>query len=126
MRADGMGDARAAMAELLFVFFLVELVVVFWEVAVFAHLAFFFLIVLFVLVVIDIFGNEVEMNGVDLSHLEFRLTFRAAENFTLFYLVLVDVDLSRAFGTADHDSSSVQEQVPALLRKASTTVERII
>jgi len=84
---------------LLFVFFLIVIFLLLWEVAVFGN----FLLVFFVFIVI-IIGNDVQMDGMDLRDLQLGLAFWATENLAFFDFILVDVDLGGTFWAADHGS----------------------
>jgi hypothetical protein len=105
----------------LLVFFLL-FVVILEKVTVFGD---FRLFLFFVFIVVEIFGDDVEVNGMDLRHLELGFTLGATEDLAFFDFVFVDVDFGRTLGAADHGS---------ILRRmncrvgaagiASTTVER--
>src|SRR5882762_5053272 len=83
---------------LLFVFFLIVFFFFLWEVAVFGNLI---LLVLFVIIII---GNDVQMDGMDLRDFQLGLAFRATENLAFFDFILVDVDFGGTFWAADHGS----------------------
>jgi hypothetical protein len=84
--------------ELLLVLFLIVLFFLLWEVAIFRNL----LLVFFVFIVIIVFRNDVQMDGMDLRNLQFRLALWATENLAFFDFVFVDVDLGGTFWAADH------------------------
>jgi hypothetical protein len=88
--------------ELLLVVFLIVLFFVLRKIAIFPSFALF--VVFFVFVVIHIFGDDVQMHGMDLRDLQFRLALRATENLAFFDFVFVDVDFSGTFRAADHSS----------------------
>jgi hypothetical protein len=92
-------DARLLRAELFFVLFLVILFLVLREVAIFRNL---FLFVFLVFVIIHVFGDDVQVDGMDLRDLQFGLALWATENLAFFHFVLIDVDLSGTFWAADH------------------------
>jgi hypothetical protein len=81
----------------LLVFFFLFSVVIFGKVTVLAGFIFFF----FVLVV-QIFGDDVQVNGMDLRDFELGFTLGATEDFALFHFVFVDVDFGGTIGAADH------------------------
>jgi hypothetical protein len=80
----------------LFVFFFVIIVVD--EVAVLAGLAFFFLIILFVRII----GDEIQVHGMCLRDLEFRLTLGATQDLAFFDFVFVHIDFGGTFRATDH------------------------
>jgi hypothetical protein len=84
---------------LLFVFFLILIVLVLGEVAIFGNL-----LLLFFLFIIIIFGNDVQMDGMDLRDFQLGLAFWATENLAFFDFILVDVDFGGTFRAADHGS----------------------
>jgi heme/copper-type cytochrome/quinol oxidase subunit 3 len=92
--------------ELLFVLFLIVVFFILGEITVFGS---FFLLVFVVVVIIQVFGNDIQMDGMDLRHFQLRLTLRATQNLALFDLVFIDVDLGGTFRAADHDPSSVRD-----------------
>jgi hypothetical protein len=57
---------------------------------------------IFLIVIVFVIGNDVEVNGVDLDHLEFDFALRAAQDLAFFYFVFVDVNFSSALRTANH------------------------
>src|SRR5579864_2678539 len=63
-------------------------------------LVFFF----FLVVVIQIFGNDVQVNGMGLRHFELGFTFWAAQNLALFHLIFIDVNLCGTLRAANHGS----------------------
>ena len=88
--------------ESLFVVFLIILFFVFGKVAILSRFALFF--VFFVFIIIHVFGNDVQMDGMDLRDFQFRLALWATEDLAFFDLVFVDVDFSGTFRAADHGS----------------------
>jgi hypothetical protein len=111
--------------ELLFVVFLIVLFVVLGKIAIFRRFALFF--IFFVFIIIQIFGDDVQMHGMDLRDFQLRLALRATENLAFFDFVFVDVDFSGTFRAANHGSilrTCIKITAPPRLR--STTVERII
>ena len=90
-----------AQTELLFVLFLIVVVFLLGKVAIFRNLL---LLVFFVFVVIIIFGNYVQMDGMDLRDFQFRLALWATENLAFFDFVFVDVDFSGTFRATDQGS----------------------
>jgi hypothetical protein len=111
-------------AELLLVFFLFLFILFFRNVAILADLALF---LLFLVVVIQILGNDVQVNGMGLRYFELGFTFRATQNLALFHFIFVDVNLCGTLRAANHGSilRTVFKRVGAAWT-ASTTVERII
>jgi hypothetical protein len=103
MRAGTKEDARKKSNDLLFVIFLFDFIIILGKIAIFRDL---FLLIFFIFVVVNIFGDEIEMDRMNLGDLEFRLAFWATEDLAFFDLVLVDVDFCGAFGAANHSSSS--------------------
>src|SRR5258708_36094737 len=88
-------------AELLFVLFLIVLFFLLGKIAVLANL---FLFVFFVLVIIHIFGDDVQMDGMDLRDFQFGLALWATENLAFFDFIFVDVDFGGTFRAADQGS----------------------
>lgn len=103
MRAGTKEDASEESADLLFVFFLFDFIIVLGKIAILRDL---FLLIFFIFVVVNVFGDEIEMDRMNLGDLEFRLAFWATEDLAFFHLVLIDVDFCGAFGAANHSSSS--------------------
>jgi hypothetical protein len=102
-----MGQAERKMprfrqAELLFVAFLIVLFFVLGEIAIFSRFALF--VVFLVLIIIHVFGDDVQMHGMDLRDFQFRLALWATENLAFFDFVFVDVDFSGTFRAANHGS----------------------
>src|SRR6267143_4519953 len=83
---------------LLVFFFLFFVIIIVDEVAIFADLALFFLVVLFVLII----GDEVQVDGMRLRDLEFRLTLRTTQDLAFFDFVFVHIDFGGTFWTTDH------------------------
>jgi hypothetical protein len=97
-------DASAAARESLIVLFLVVLFFLFGEITVLANLVLFVVFFVFVIVIIHIFGDDVQMDGMDLRDFEFGLALWATQNLAFFDFVFVDVDLGGTFRAADHGS----------------------
>src|SRR4051794_3779541 len=94
---------RLIAAPLLFVLFFVFLIFIFGGcVAIFARLILF--VFLIIIVVIAIFGDDVEVHGMDLRHFQFGFTLWATQDLPLFHFVFIDIDLGRTLGAADHGS----------------------
>jgi hypothetical protein len=93
--------------HLLLVLLFIVIFFVFGEVTVFGN---FLLLVFFIFVIIQIFGDDIQMDGMDLRHFQFGLAFWATQNLAFFDLVFIDVDLGGTFRAADHDPSSVCAQ----------------
>jgi hypothetical protein len=101
MAAGATEDARRPALELFLVLFLVIFFLVLREVAIFRNL---FLFVFFIFVIIHVFGDDVQVDGMDLRDFQFGLALGATENLAFFDFVLVDVDLGGTFWAADHGS----------------------
>src|SRR5579859_8029257 len=86
-------------AGLFLVFFLFLFVLFFGNIAILAGLTLF---LFFLVVVIQIFGNDVQVNGMGLRHFELGFTFRATQNLALFHFIFVDVNLCRTLRAANH------------------------
>jgi hypothetical protein len=84
---------------LLFVFFLIIFFVVLGEVSIFGNC-----LLLFFLFIIIIFGNDVQMDGMDLRDFQLGLALWATENLAFFDFILVNVDFGGTFRAADHGS----------------------
>jgi hypothetical protein len=84
-------DAKQAGGRLLFLVFLFVffLVIIFFQkVAVLAGVAF----ALFVFLIIQVVGNDVEVYRVRLRDFELGLTLGAAQDLALFHFIFVDID----------------------------------
>jgi hypothetical protein len=93
-------------AQLLFVFFLIVVFFIFGKVAVFGN---FLFLVFVIFVIIQIFGDDIQVDGMDLRHFQFGLALWTTQNLAFFDLVFVDIDLGGTFRAADHDPSSVRD-----------------
>jgi hypothetical protein len=69
-------------------------------------------------IVLVVFGNNVEAHGMNLHDLKFRVALKAGEDFSFFDLVFVQVNFRVAFRASHHGEFS--------LAAKSTTCERII
>src|SRR6266404_9681722 len=100
MAESALEDARqeGGYPLLLVFFFLFFVIIVVNKVAIFADLALFLLVVLFVLVI----GDEVQVDGMRLRDLEFRLTLRTTQDLAFFDFVFVHIDFGGTFWTTDH------------------------
>jgi hypothetical protein len=110
--------------QLLFVLFLIVLFFVLRKVAIFANFA--LLVIFFVVVIVHIFGDDVQMDGMDLRDFQFGFALWATQNLAFFDLVFVDVDFGGTFRAADHGSILRRCIKVGATQAASTTVERII
>src|SRR5262249_14593809 len=92
--------SKRTFRSLLVLFFVVIIVVIIvvGKVAVLAVLGF-----LLIVVVIVFIGDKVEVDGMGLRNLEFRLAFRTTQDFAFFDFILVDIDFGGTFRAADHD-----------------------
>jgi hypothetical protein len=115
----------AARGSLLVFFLFFVFLVILGEIAVRACFTLFFF--LFVFVIVQILGDDVEVNGMGLRDFELGFTFRATKDLALFHFVFVNIDFGGTLGAADHGSilRRVVGKVGAA-KNASTTVERII
>src|ERR1700730_3981472 len=91
----------AARGSLLVFFFFFVLLVLLGEIAVRACFTLFFLVVF---VIVQILGDDVEVNGMGLRDFELGFTFRATKDLALFHFVFVNVDFGGTLGAADHGS----------------------
>src|SRR6266404_4909391 len=109
-------DARAGRGcPLLLVFF-------FLFFAIIGDLALFFLVVLFVLII----GDDVQVDGVRLRNLEFRLTLRTTQDLAFFDFVFVHIDFGGTFWTTDHGAILRRVVRKWRFEAVPTTVQRII
>src|SRR5260370_2641630 len=109
--------------ELLFVVFLIVLFFVLGNIAIFSRCGLF--VVFFVFVIIHVFGDDVQMDGMDLRDFQFRLALWATENLAFFDFVFVDVDFSGTFRAADHGSilrTCIKKSAPPGLRAPPSSV----
>jgi hypothetical protein len=113
-------DASAAAIESLIVLFLVVLFFLFGEITVLANLVLFVVFFVFVIVIIHIFGDDVQMDGMDLRDFEFGLALWATQNLAFFDFVFVDVDFGGTFRAADHGSILRTDIKVGAARTAST------
>jgi hypothetical protein len=116
----------AARGSLLVFFLFFVFLVILGEIAVRACFTLFFFF-LFVFVIVQILGDDVEVNGMGLRDFELGFTFRATKDLALFHFVFVNIDFGGTLGAADHGSilRRVVGKVGAA-KNASTTGERII
>jgi hypothetical protein len=105
-RCHGEGDGDFHRVESLFVFFLIVVFFLLGEVAVFGD---FLFLVFVVFVIIQIFGDDIQVDGMDLRNFQFGLALWATQNLAFFDLVFVNVDFGGTFRAADHDPSSVRD-----------------
>jgi hypothetical protein len=87
-REDAKQAGRLLFLVFLFVVFFLVIIIFFQKVAVLAGFAF----ALFVIVIIQFIGNDVEVHGVRLRDFELRLALGAAQNLALFHFVFVNID----------------------------------
>src|SRR5208282_2298098 len=102
MPARRIGDAGGAGRNrlLLVLFFFVVFLVVFEEVAVFLGLVFLVIIIFF----IEVIGDEVQMHGMRLRHLELGFALGTTQDFAFFDFVFVHIDFGGTLRAADHGS----------------------
>jgi hypothetical protein len=125
MAAVEQWDARQREARLLLlVFFLVFLIIVIvYEIAIFSRLVFFVFVVFFVHVI----GDEIQVDGMRLRDLEFRLALGTAQNLAFFDFVFVDIDFGGTFRATDHGSTLRTSRLQSGgTSTAPATVQRII
>jgi len=93
--------AFPSIAKLPLLFFLFFFLV---EIVFFLFVVFFldFFVVFFLFFVVKVIGNGIQMDGVRLRHFQFGFTLRAAQDFSLFYFVLIHVNFGATIGTANH------------------------
>src|SRR6266481_2589527 len=117
-------DARAGRGYplLLVFFFLFFVIIVVNEVAVFGDLALFLLVVLFVLVI----GDDVQVDGMCLRDLEFRLALRTTQDLAFFDFVFVHIDFGGTFWTTNHGAILRRVVRKWRFEAVPTTVQRII
>ena len=84
--------------------FLVVFFFVFVEVVLFLIVFFldFVVFAFFVLFIIKVVGNGIQMDGVRLRDFELRFTLRAAQDFALFDFVFIHVNFGATIGAANH------------------------
>jgi hypothetical protein len=104
MAARAQVDARrSGTRALLLVFFLVFLVIIVVdEIAIFAGLVFF---VVVVVLFVRVIGDEVQVDGMRLRNLEFGFALGTAQDLAFFDFVFVDVDFGGTFRATDHGST---------------------
>ena len=115
-------SAERGCSLLLVFFFLFFVIIVVNEVAIFGDLALFFLVVLFVLII----GDDVQVDGVRLRNLEFRLTLRTTQDLAFFDFVFVHIDFGGTFWTTDHGAILRRVVRKWRFEAVPTTVQRII
>jgi hypothetical protein len=103
MAARAQEDARTrGTCPLLLVFFLVFLVIIVVnEIAIFAGLVFF----VFVVLLVRIIGDEVQVDGMRLRNLEFGFALGTTQDLALFDFVFVDIDFGGTFWATNHGST---------------------
>ncbi len=124
MAESALEDARqeGGYPLLLVFFFLFFVIIVVNEVAVFGDLALFLLVVLFVLVI----GDDVQVDGMCLRDLEFRLALRTTQDLAFFDFVFVHIDFGGTFWTTDHGAILRRVVRKWRFEVVPTTVQRII
>jgi hypothetical protein len=102
MAGNAFQDARRDGGRpLLLVFFFVFLFFVFQQIAIFADLAFLF----FLILLVQIVGDKIEMDGMGLRDFQLGLAFRTTQDLAFLDLVFIDVDFSGTFRATDHGSN---------------------
>jgi hypothetical protein len=102
MAARAREDAgRSAARPLLLVLFLVFLVIIVDQIAIFSRLVFLVLVVLFVQIV----GDEIQVDGMRLRDFELGFALGTAQDLALLDLVFVDIDFGGTFRATDHGST---------------------
>jgi len=101
LRARGDARPRGARLLLLVFFFVFFVIIIVNEIAVFAGLVIFFLVVLFVRII----GNQVQVDGMRLRDLEFGFALGTAQDLALFDFVFIDIDFGGTFRATDHGST---------------------
>src|SRR5216683_2643576 len=102
MAARAREDARrSGKCALFLVFFLVFLIIVVDEIAVFTGLVFFVIVVFFVRVI----GDEIQVDGMRLGDLEFGFALGTTQDLAFLDFVFVDVDFGGTFRATNHGST---------------------
>jgi hypothetical protein len=124
MAARAREDARrSGTCALLLVLFLVLLVLIgVDEIAIFAGLVFFVIVVLFVRVI----GDEVQVDGMRLGNLEFGFALGTTQDLAFFDFVFIDIDFGGTFRATDHGSTLRTVFAKWGIGSGPTTVQRII
>jgi hypothetical protein len=95
------GCRATSFRRLLLVFFLFFIVLI-DQIAVPTLFGNLVIVVIFVVIVIPVFGNDVQMDGMRLRDFELGFALGATENLAFFDFVLIDVDFCGTFGAANH------------------------
>jgi hypothetical protein len=62
----------------------------------------FVFVAFFLLLVVEVIGNGIQMDGMRLRDFQFGFTFGAAQDFALFHFVLIHVNFGATIGAANH------------------------
>jgi hypothetical protein len=93
-------------ASLVFVLGFILVVLIFQKITVFIRIVFVlgvFLVLFFlVLFFVEVVGNGVQRHRMRLRNFQFALALRAAQDFSFFHFVFVDINLSGAFRATEH------------------------
>jgi hypothetical protein len=95
-----MGCRRDSRYALDVLFLVVLFIVLFFFVILVEFVCILRLLVLFILIIV--IGNGINLDRMDLNDFHLGLALRAGEDFAFFHFIFVDVNLSSAFGAADH------------------------
>src|SRR5258708_11476646 len=103
MAAQAQEDAkwRRARPLLLVLFFVFVVLVLFDEVAIFCGL----LLILLIVLLVRVIGDNVQVDGMRLRDLEFGFAFGTAQDLAFFDFVFVDIDFGGTFRATDHGST---------------------
>jgi hypothetical protein len=103
MAARAREDARrSGRCALFLVFFLVFLIIIVDEIAIFPGLVLF---PVFVVLFVRVIGDEVQVDGMRLRNLEFGFALGTAQDLAFFDFVFVDVDFGGTFRATNHGST---------------------
>jgi ABC-type cobalamin transport system permease subunit len=100
LAGSGGSADRRLFVVVLFVF-LVFVIIIFGQVAVFAYLA---ILLAFLIVIISIFRDDIEVHRMGLRNFQFRFALGATQDLALFDFVFVHVDFGGTLRAADHGS----------------------
>src|SRR5260370_16461468 len=103
MAAQAQEDAkwRRARPLLLVLFFVFVVLVLVDEVAIFCGL----LLILLIVLLVRVIGDNVQVDGMRLRDLEFGFAFGTAQDLAFFDFVFVDIDFVGTFRATDHGST---------------------
>jgi Ca2+/Na+ antiporter len=100
-------QGKESLFVFVFLFVLIEFVLVFRKIAILIKLVIIFVVgVFFVFLVFffDVIGDRVQRHRMRLRNFQFALALRAAQNLALFHFVFVHINFCGTFRTAEHVS----------------------